>query len=934
MSHSINSIDPTSSQHVIAEAIDGAAQLQELLHCPPTMIRAVGTSATGTTRHFYTGLKAQYGGNSEHIGILAIDSTDQPRLDGVGTLPPGSFVNVADLKQIQDRLRRAREDPRVASYMHEIVTRLAAGDGAGGFPAATRFFYELKEPELDAMMRQVLQPFWPGQRPAMANRANRHPLLQRWNMTVAPDGPIRVIYVASAPGGTVGALIYDVILFKYVMRQLGIEAKITLLLTLPATAPIDDVEAQRKRQLFFGRLQELTDLDAGKAVCWPLAGKVLSERNRLFDTIFIVREPAPEQLQEHQRFVGELLLELISPLGMTLFSKAVDMVPQHESKGPHGQRKLLDFLGMVTIEAAAFGDVSGYARAVLGQRAVAARTISDGATVVTNLLQRHKLTSAVLASLVPASTAMEIPQDLDGDPTGFLNYAENEARKQADTKVKQLAQDFERRCSQAIHEARDLLRRACLRAGPRSAFEVGQVLVHSLKALESTAAELSVQRTAVKPETPAEDISKRLAARLETQQGLALSEFQARAVGSLRKMSASIEHLLTALEHAASAFTELEIAYDQQHDAFLLQRLPEHTLLDRPALDDLVLKAVPACAEPVRKLAARALDSDFSVGQLKADVHDVVANHAQPFARLANVDEALRAAGERGKTVLENAVAAAEPAVRTDSQSDWRRSCVRHAYLTVSETHPLVTIVRRQARSVFSAAVGSDARRIVLITADYGVEPAALVATREALQAHTASTSDIPPFADKAYEPLADVMVPTPSEWFAYLAIPIFLCLHHNEGVIRYDELHGYVYNGQPLSKDRVMDRVTASAALLERTGRLPFLPSFEELCDQAKATLHDAARHDSSEVVKTLLAIEAVLEKHMTEVGSAEKQVLMLERAASRALRATYENMIRQRAAFVAAGYIQPAADLPTRASRIPMQEPSNDGATNHGHT
>jgi hypothetical protein len=918
------------SQRNLAEAPDGdGAALPELLRCPPVVIRAVGTYATGAVRYFHTALEAQYGKRPEHIAILAVDSTDQTRLDGVGTLPPDSFVNVAEVPQIQDCLRRAREDPRVAAYMPEPVTRLAAGDGAGGFPAAARFFYELKEPELDAIIRQVLRPFLPADRPVTANRANRHPLLRHWNMTVSADGPIRVVYVASTTGGTVGTLIYDVILFNHVMRQLGIEAKITLLLTLPATAPLDDVEAQRRRQLLFGRLQELSDLDAGKALCWPLAGKVLSERDRLFDTIFIQREPASEHLQKHQRFVGELLLQLVSPLGMTLFSKAVDMVHVHTQTGPCGQKKLLDLMGMATIDAAAFDDVRAYARAALGRKALAPRSIANGAALMAEVLRRNQITAAAIASPPLALIPWEIPQDLDGDPTGFLNYAENEARRQVEAKVKQLALDFSRGCTQVQRQAITLLRDGCLQAGPQGAFAMGQVLLQSLKALETADTDLPAARAATKSEANTDDVRKRLAARLESQRQRAVSEYRILAIESVRRLSAAVERSLVILERAAEAFKELEIRYDQQHEAFLMQPAPEHALLDRPALDGLIARAAPACAQAARKWTAGIFEPEFDPAQLEALVRKTIDEHAEPFARLADVNEALRAAGEYGRVVLENAAAAAEPAVRTDAQSDWRRGCVRHAYLAASEAHPLADIVRRQSRHVFSAVTGTTARRMTLITADYGIEPAALAATREALQAQMAATSEIPPFTDRAYEPMTDVMVPAPTEWFAYLALPIFL--HHRKGPITYDMLRGYLYDGQPLGKDRV----AASAALLARTGRPPFLPGFEELCVRVEAALHQACGGDGALVVAELGRIEATLDRHIAGAGPAEKQVLMLERAAARALQATVDAMLRQHRAYLAAGYGHDQPADPDRSvrrpARIPSQEPSDDGATNH---
>src|SRR5262249_47375217 len=163
---------------------------------------------------------------------------------------------------------------------------------------------------------------------------------------------------------------------------------------------------------------------------------------------------------------------------------------------------------------------------------------------------------------------------------------------------------------------------------------------------------------------------------------------------------------------------------------------------------------------------------------------------------------------------------------------------------------------------------------------DYGIEPAALIAIREAYQAHLKSTAETPLYADRRYEPLTDVMVPAPSEWFAYLTIPVHT--HLGTGVIRKGTVGGYVYDGQPLG----LNRAAASEALRERTGRKPFLPSFEELCAATERTLQQAGGDEGPRMVELLKQIEAKIDLHLARAGSAEKQVLMHERAAARAVR------------------------------------------------
>jgi len=90
--------------------------------------------------------------------------------------------------------------------------------------------------------------------------------------------------------------------------------------------------------------------------------------------------------------------------------------------------------------------------------------------------------------------------------------------------------------------------------------------------------------------------------------------------------------------------------------------------------------------------------------------------------------------------------------------------------------------------------------------------------------------------------------------------------------------------------------------ALLERSSRKPFLPSFDELCRQTEATLHQAGGLDGQRVVQILLEIETKLDRHIALAGPAEKQILMLERAAARAVRADYQDKIRQHEAYAKA--------------------------------
>ncbi len=386
-----------------------------------------------------------------------------------------------------------------------------------------------------------------------------------------------------------------------------------------------------------------------------------------------------------------------------------------------------------------------------------------------------------------------------------------------------------------------------------------------------------------------------------------------------------VEQVIPPLETAANAFEELRISYEQQSKSFTLRPPAEHALLDLGALEELVDRAAPECIREVREQAARAIETNADAPRLKAAVHAKVARHAKSFSRYTNLDEALLAAGARGRIVMENAVKAAEPAVRTEADWDRRRHCILHAYISATEDHPLAVIARGLGRSVYPAPAGADAGQITIVTVDYAIELPALKVTRDALEAHVQSRNTIPVFADQRFTPMADVTVPGARDWFAYLAIPMHE--HLNTGVITV-EGRGYFYKGEILGKTHV----TASTALLEKSARLAFLPPHEALCQQTEETLWQAGGQDIQRVVELLNEIEAKLDRHIDLARPAEKQVLMYERAAARAVRAGYEEQIGLQAAHTMVWgnpHLRPGTG--PAAPRNLAREPSDDGSPAH---
>jgi hypothetical protein len=861
------------------------------------IIRAVGSYATNGVRHCLRriGRESESAGLPAHVAVLAIDTAPQVHLDGVELLPPHCFLNLGLMGQMQERLRRARELAHVAEYMPEPVTHVMGGEGAGGFPAAARYFYEQSLSAVVTRMAAALEPFTPARRPAMANIANGHPMLRAAGMEVTPTGPVRCVFTAGGTGGTGAISPQDAALQKEQMRRMGIEGHFILLLIPPATGSADPVEAARKRRNFFARVQELTDLNEGKELIWPLGDEVLSMRGPIFDAIYVLPEPVANQLQQGQRFLGHMLFELLGPLGVTFGTRAVDMVHVQTERGPHGQKKYLSLLGMATLEAAAYPDLAGYAAAKLRLAAVAEKPIKGGEQAVSTLLASNGLTATALAHPPALPDPGDMPPNLGDDSGPVLDYMEGKAREEARGKARDAAVAFGRQCEHALPQGIELLRKACRGAGPAAAARVGTALAMQIRTLEATAARAQARHARAVVEARSDDIRDRLQARCATQSVRAHAELAGSATGSLQKLASGIDRAVAALQGVVEEARELAIDGERRVEEFRLRHTPPHVVLDGPTIDALIRNAEPACSQEIRAMAARALDAPPpSAGRFRADAQAVIERVARVFDRLGIVDEALKAAGPAGRSALENVVVAAEPAVRTDAMAGTDQNAVRHVYLSAPESSPVAAVAQRSGRAVFHAADGVRARRVTLLTATYGVEPAALVATQEAFQAYVASPAEYPPYADQNYKPIADVMVPAPSELFAYLALAVSL---HLGGPIRYDELDGYTYDGHPLG----VDRVAASAALRERTGRLSFLPGFEELCAQTQEMLRAHAGRGARHLVTSLTEIEEKLEQHIRLVRPAEKQILMLERAAARVVRARYEEQIQRHAAHVA---------------------------------
>jgi hypothetical protein len=858
----------------------------DFLERPPLLAMGLGSSAVNCLRYFRGELIEHFGDVPPHITLLGTDTTGQQRLDTADMLPEASFLNLADQEHIQERLRRAREDPCVAEWMHPIVTSLALGRGVGSLDPAARFLLEQGAPTLVKRLNTILDQYVPPRRAELASRANAHPRLRSQHLMVSTAGPIDVLYVASLPGGTVGALLYHVALLRDLFRQKGLQGDFTLLATPPAMVPAYDLEARRRLRKTYGRLQELIDLDAGLRLTWPVGQQTIEEAGPFFESTYLFSEPAWGKLDEHHRVVGWLLLQVAAPLGKTWCDRSVDMLTLYRERGPLGQRKFLSLIGMTTIQAVASPDVVGLVEARLGARAVAADP-TGVAQVGAKVLDAVGLTTATLELSQLQLRRPILPGGL-ADPGPFLANAERAAKAEGERKAREEAPKFAQLCHNAATRAQEELQAISL-SGMANAAAAATALLQRLQALRHAAQvkQGQLSRTASSPRTPAPD--DRLDALVATQQATARAACLGQYSTSLARLIATLEQKQAGYQAGARLCRDVQVACEARLETFAALRPAAQAILDRPTLEEMIDEAVPACTTEVRQILAQALQARTDPERVKADVQAAISQHARPFGRLAGIEAALQAAGERGLVALQAAVAAAEPGIRVDPAWDRSRHSVRMAFLTAPEDHQAAELLRRRGRTVFSAPSGLDAGEITLVTVDFGVEPAALAVTGEALEAYLTDPGEIPPFADRRYEPLADLVVPSPQEWFVLLSIPLHLELH--TGVIRYDPLRGFLYHDQPLSQDRV----GASRQLLKRTDRPEFLPPFEELAARTEAALVHG--RDSEAVLAILRSLEKKLTQHLRAAATALKQVLLAERTAARAVLARYQEQLLQMA-------------------------------------
>lgn len=855
---------------------------------PPMLLRTIGTSGATCARYARKEFIETFGDEPEHVSILSVDTAAQQQHDLVDMLPDKSVIDLSAQDQLQDRIRRAWEDSRNREWMPKVVTNLGVGRGAGGLEAGARFLLQQNLPETTKKILKVLDQYTTANRAALAERANRHPLLRCQQIAVTTSGPIDLHYFAATTGGTSGVLLNDVSHQRYLLREKGLEANTSLFLTLPAVGLADEVENRRKLQKLYGRLQELADLNAGKRFVWKVGDLVFEETGLPFEAIYLLPEPTPGKLDEHHRWVGRLALVLASPLGKALTDQAVNQLDLFRQKGPLGQPKMFSLLGMAELKPAAYADVTGYVRARLGTLALGVPTVEIDAVAV-ELLKKNGLNAEAWLTPRLSLKTHSVPADLD-DPDSFLNHLDGALQVEASKKAKEQANST----AEAIDQFKELLNKAvasqCHKYGPAAAARITLKLSQELNGLQTTVTGTRTKFASFRAAATGSSPESRLQALLKTHLVHAQGQYLDLCLPHIAGLITDVDRLHTRYQGAAEVLAALQLEYEQHKQGFTSIRPAPYAVLDVPFLNQLVRDAAPTCAQELRRRVQQALDNQTAPEQLQIAIQTIIAEHAKPFARFENVEEALRAAEARGSLALQNVIAAAEPSVRLDSNWDRRTHSARFAFVNVPEEHPAADLLRRQGRTVCSSSSWTSGKEITILTVDFGIEVGALTASRDALHAHVHSPSETPPHGDKNYAAFTDLVPPAAHEWFAHLTIPIHLYLR--TGVISFRPPRGFLYGDKSVGKNLV----EASEVLLRRSDRAAFLPEWEEMCAQTEESLLRVG--DTEKIIAVLTEIEERLTRQLDSATPAKKQVLYYQRAAARSVRAQYQEQINEAAA------------------------------------
>lgn len=852
----------------------------EMLMRPPVWFRALGSASVLQLRYLYWLFMEKLNGLPHHVSLFGADTTYQTQDHRVGMLPDEMFMNLADEEGMQRWVRLAYQIPRIAEWLPEKVTQLAVGDGAGSIPSAARLIYEKVLPRVGKKLCAIAERFKGANRAELASQSNQSPWMRDNHMAVTAEGPIEVVYAISAAGGTTAVQRNDLMYMRLILRQLGIEAKFTMVMTLPALSNHEVIDVKRKLENLYGRFQELSDDNSGRIVVWrPTDSAMITDKGPFFHTIYLMPEPREGNLDAHHHLVGQFLFQMVMPLGKSLSDRAVDKLPIFRDHGTLRQPKFLSTANMAVLKATAFPDAVGFACAHLS-RSVSTTDIGQpqADSEAGTLLEKHRLTFTYLKSVEPRLSPPQISSGVGaGNTKTYLDNVEKNLASQGLQKAKEAANTFGGLCSTFRKDLAKLQQAACRTHGLDGAKLISQEVCKRLHSLVADAKSLRSDLATRSENASDESTDAKLKALTETRQYRAQSRYYADVTEHLETVAEAADTLDRSLDAIVGVFRELAIACDQQRLTFDEKRAERHALLDAAALLQCAEAAMPACMQEVRECAAQAVGSEIVPSRLKAVVQVIIERHAEPFRQWLDFDEAFKAAGPRAEQAIKNVLIAAKPDVRLEPFWEPRRECSQIIFVTLPEKHPAMAYIRATGRVVCCAPTDGSRYEIVILAVDYGIEMGALTATHEAVKAHLTGNKDFPPFPDKTYLPVTDVVVPRPDEWFGYLTIPLHLFL--STGVVRQDWLDGWSYNDMPLGHTR-MD---ASERIRDSASRPPGFPSVQEISRQTEILLRSGRTPE--QIIAILNAMEKTLSQQIQETSQAEKQILMRERAATRAI-------------------------------------------------
>jgi len=824
------------------------------------------------------------------VSLLGIDSTNQTSNDGVGMLPDASFINISNIRNLKKRLEAAAGDRRQYPYLTPEMARASLGDGVGGVPALARYMLELDFEKLLAKLTRILGRFLGADRVRLAEESNQLPWMREHGIVVTAEGAIEIVFVTSAVGGTAGVLRYIAGLVRWLAGRLGLDVNCSLMISPPAVSDMQTNGEVGKAVRCGARLQELSDLNAGGQLNWQVDGDtIVYDAGSPFSHVFLPPEPVScSSLEQHRRFVADLLLQFVLPLGKVLADEAVDMqLDVYLEKGPLGQPRFLTSVGMARINAAAFPDPADFAEALLG--AAATRPVSAGSgRPAAELFAKYGIRPTTLASQAPKLPQPEIPGTVNAkNLAAFLGHQEArlaaDGRDKADEGARTVRALLEPFSTGLQQQAAEQFRSR----GPAAAAALLHEASRELSGLERSTGErlagLAQQSLQPRSEAPAD----RLLAIVGQQQVAADRRYWEAVSNDLAEARGRAESLDRQLTAAASVSREIYLEYRHRVRQYARKTPAPHAFIDRITLKEMVLEQAPRCVEQTRRIALREIAKVGDRDHFSSVIRSTVQQYARKFSTLADIDVAWKQAGGRVEQIFKNFLLAAEPSIRSREGLDHRHSTRPRLFITIPEDHPLANLVRVSERTPRFAPRSPISNEIVALTADFGSEIGALAMTEEAFRGYVKRNGHLSPFAEPDYVGRTDLIVPLPRWRWLYLAMPLHSYLRPER--LTCDDFRGWWWDGRVRLGTTYLE---AFETLGERRCRLDGLPSIDELMASTENLL--LANRTRKEVFRILKEVEDRIARQLASCRTAERCLVMQQRAAVRVLLAEYRENIQ----------------------------------------